>query len=140
MRASEKLTASTILLFREGREDGTTPRIRQEEASLLPYLARKKWHQSYLTGETGRQFLAPAQVEAIEREDKNGGGKRSKHKVVVESIEFLGSRNPDGPPPAPANRSNSRVTASAPHDEELPDSYTPDTPSTGQEDEDPIPF
>ena len=29
-------------------------------------------------------------------EDKNGGGKRSKHKVVVETIEFLGGRNTEG--------------------------------------------
>ena len=28
-----------------------------------------------------------------EWEDKNGGGKRSKHKLVVDSLEFLGSRN-----------------------------------------------
>jgi single-strand DNA-binding protein len=28
-----------------------------------------------------------------EWEDKNGGGKRSKHKLVVDSIEFLGGRN-----------------------------------------------
>lgn len=29
-------------------------------------------------------------------EDKNGGGKRSKHKVVVDSIELLGGRNDGG--------------------------------------------
>jgi single-strand DNA-binding protein len=28
-----------------------------------------------------------------EWEDKNGGGKRSKHKLVVDSVEFLGGRN-----------------------------------------------
>jgi single-strand DNA-binding protein len=31
-----------------------------------------------------------------EWEDKNGGGKRSKHKLVVDSLEFLGGRNDDG--------------------------------------------
>src|SRR5262249_30900243 len=45
-----------------------------------------------------------------EWEDKNGGGKRSKHKVVVESIEFLGARNNEdgggmgGEAPARQNR------------------------------------
>ncbi len=29
-------------------------------------------------------------------EDKNGGGKRSKHKIVVESVELLGGRNAEG--------------------------------------------
>jgi single-strand DNA-binding protein len=28
-----------------------------------------------------------------EWEDKNGGGKRSKHKLIVDSVEFLGSRS-----------------------------------------------
>ena len=31
-----------------------------------------------------------------EWEDKNGGGKRSKHKLVVDSLEFLGGRNDAG--------------------------------------------
>ena len=31
-----------------------------------------------------------------EWEDKNGGGKRSKHKLVVDSLEFLGGRNEGG--------------------------------------------
>lgn len=31
-----------------------------------------------------------------EWEDKNGGGKRSKHKLVVDSLEFLGGRNNEG--------------------------------------------
>ena len=31
-----------------------------------------------------------------EWEDKNGGGKRSKHKIVVENIEFLGGRGDSG--------------------------------------------
>lgn len=35
-------------------------------------------------------------------EDKNGGGKRSKHKVVVESIEFLGGRGMEGDGGGPA--------------------------------------
>jgi single-strand DNA-binding protein len=29
-------------------------------------------------------------------EDKNGGGKRSKHKIVVDGVEFLGSRGGEG--------------------------------------------
>ncbi len=31
-----------------------------------------------------------------EWEDKNGGGKRSKHKLVVDGVEFLGGRNNEG--------------------------------------------
>ncbi|QJW94259.1 single-stranded DNA-binding protein [Frigoriglobus tundricola] len=31
-----------------------------------------------------------------EWDDKNGGGKRSKHKLVVDSVEFLGGRNAEG--------------------------------------------
>ncbi len=31
-----------------------------------------------------------------EWEDKNGGGKRSKHKIIIDSLEFLGARNNDG--------------------------------------------
>lgn len=31
-----------------------------------------------------------------EWEDKNGGGKRSKHKLVVDSLEFLGGRTAEG--------------------------------------------
>jgi single-strand DNA-binding protein len=31
-----------------------------------------------------------------EWEDKNGGGKRSKHKLVVDSLEFLGGKNSEG--------------------------------------------
>lgn len=31
-----------------------------------------------------------------EWEDKNGGGKRSKHKLVVDSLEFLGGRSAEG--------------------------------------------
>ena len=31
-----------------------------------------------------------------EWDDKNGGGKRSKHKLIVDSVEFLGSRSDGG--------------------------------------------
>ncbi len=39
-----------------------------------------------------------------EWDDKNGGGKRSKHKVVVENIEFLGGRDGEGGGEAGAGR------------------------------------
>lgn len=104
------------------------PDTRRNLPELIHQYARK-----------GDPLYIEGRLQLDQWEDKNGGGKRSKHKVVVENIEFLGSRNPDGPPPASANRSGTRPTP-VPSDEEVSDSYTPDTPTTAPEDEDPIPF
>lgn len=43
----------------------------------------------------GDPVFIEGRLQLDQWEDKNGGGKRSKHKVVVESIEFLGG-NRDG--------------------------------------------
>ena len=43
----------------------------------------------------GDPLYIEGRLQLDQWEDKNGGGKRSKHKVVVESIEFLGG-NRDG--------------------------------------------
>jgi single-strand DNA-binding protein len=45
----------------------------------------------------GDPLYIEGRLQLDQWEDKNGGGKRSKHKVVVESIEFLGgNRDGDG--------------------------------------------
>jgi len=104
------------------------PDTRRNLPELIHQFARK-----------GDPLYIEGRLQLDQWEDKNGGGKRSKHKVVVESIEFLGSRNPDGPPPSPMNRAASRPNTTQ-GDEDLPDSYNSDTPPAPQEDEDPIPF
>lgn len=38
----------------------------------------------------GDQIYLEGRLQLDQWEDKNGGGKRSKHKVVVDSVEFLG--------------------------------------------------
>lgn len=40
----------------------------------------------------GDQLFLEGRLQLDEWEDKNGGGKRSKHKLVVENIEFIGGR------------------------------------------------
>ena len=44
----------------------------------------------------GDQMYIEGRLQLDQWEDKNGGGKRSKHKIVVENIEFLGGRSGDG--------------------------------------------
>ena len=41
----------------------------------------------------GDPLYIEGRLQLDQWEDKNGGGKRSKHKIVVDSIEFLGGRN-----------------------------------------------
>src|SRR5579871_2320022 len=40
----------------------------------------------------GRQVYLEGRLELDQWEDKNGGGKRSKHKLVVENVQFLDSK------------------------------------------------
>ncbi len=44
----------------------------------------------------GDPLFIEGRLQLDQWEDKNGGGKRSKHKIVVENIEFLGGRNDGG--------------------------------------------
>lgn len=44
----------------------------------------------------GDPLYIEGRLQLDQWEDKNGGGKRSKHKIVVESLEFLGGRNDGG--------------------------------------------
>jgi single-strand DNA-binding protein len=44
----------------------------------------------------GDSLYIEGRLQLDQWEDKNGGGKRSKHKLVVDSIEFLGGKNSEG--------------------------------------------
>lgn len=44
----------------------------------------------------GDPLFIEGRLQLDEWEDKNGGGKRSKHKIVVDSVELLGGRGGDG--------------------------------------------
>ena len=44
----------------------------------------------------GDPLFVEGRLQLDEWEDKNGGGKRSKHKIVVDSVELLGGRSGDG--------------------------------------------
>ena len=44
----------------------------------------------------GDPLYIEGRLQLEQWEDKNGGGKRSKHKIVVENIEFLGGRGDGG--------------------------------------------
>jgi single-strand DNA-binding protein len=50
--------------------------------------------QSYC--KKGDSLYIEGRLQYDQWEDKNGGGKRSKHKVVVEALEFIGGRDGDG--------------------------------------------
>jgi single-strand DNA-binding protein len=44
----------------------------------------------------GDPMYIEGRLQLDQWEDKNGGGKRSKHKIVVDNIEFLGARSAEG--------------------------------------------
>ena len=50
----------------------------------------------------GSQILIVGRLELDQWEDKNGGGKRSKHKVVAEEIQLLDPKVEGGPQQRPA--------------------------------------
>jgi len=77
-----------------------------------------------------------------EWEDKNGGGKRSKHKLVVDSLEFLGGRSQDGGDGGGSGGGGSRQTgggrSAPPADSGGPEDFGDGGGSSGSGD--PIPF
>ncbi len=88
----------------------------------------------------GSQICIEGRLHLDQWEDKNGGGKRSKHKVIVETVQLLDPKPQDGsgtpasrqPAAAAAGRPAARTrTEDLPYDEEA-------TPAAG--DEDSIPF
>jgi single-strand DNA-binding protein len=44
----------------------------------------------------GKEVFVEGRLQLDEWEDKNGGGKRSKHKIVVDNLELLGGRESGG--------------------------------------------
>lgn len=44
----------------------------------------------------GDSLYIEGRLQLDQWEDKNGGGKRSKHKLVVDNLEFIGGRNSEG--------------------------------------------
>ncbi|MCS7021055.1 MAG: single-stranded DNA-binding protein [Gemmataceae bacterium] len=94
----------------------------------------------YQFARKGDPLYIEGRLQLDQWEDKNGGGKRFKHKVVVESIEFLGSRNPENGAAVPQRAAAARPVAPPPADE-LADSYGNETAaSSTSADDDPIPF
>lgn len=57
----------------------------------------------------GKRLMVEGRLALSVWEDKNGGGKRSKHTVVVENFQFLGAK--DGEKPAAAGRQSHSAPA-----------------------------
>jgi len=85
----------------------------------------------------GDPLFIEGRLQLDQWEDKNGGGKRSKHKIVVESIEFLGSRSNEGGG-SMGGRSGGR--SAAPVDDGGGDEYGGSGGGSGGGGDDPIPF
>jgi len=88
----------------------------------------------------GDPLFIEGRLQLDQWEDKNGGGKRSKHKIVVESIEFLSSRGESGGGTGGSmggGRSSGAARSSAPIDDDGGD-YDRGGNSGGGDD--PIPF
>jgi single-strand DNA-binding protein len=99
----------------------------------------------------GDSLYIDGRLQFDQWEDKNGGGKRSKHKLVVENIEFLGGKGGGGDEgggysggsrqTGGGNRGG-RQSAPPPSDEGGPDDFGGgnDGGSSGGGGNDPIPF
>jgi single-strand DNA-binding protein len=75
----------------------------------------------------GDQLYLEGRLQLDQWEDKNGGGKRSKHKLVIENVEFIGTKTGGGDAPAqdqakPAGKGGKGrgKPAAAPADDEGP--------------------
>ena len=66
------------------------------EAFARPDTKRDLVTLIYQYAKKGDPLFIEGRLQLDQWEDKNGGGKRSKHKVVVESVEFLGGRGDGG--------------------------------------------
>lgn len=64
----------------------------------------------------GSPLLVEGRLQLEQWEDKQGGGKRSKHKLVVDNFQFLGARADDEQPEPEQERGRSRQTV--PKDED----------------------
>ncbi len=98
----------------------------------------------------GDSLYIDGRLQFDQWEDKNGGGKRSKHKIVVENIEFLGARGGDegggggGGNYGGGNRQNSGNRggrpAPPPQDDGGPDDFGGSGGGDSDSNGDPIPF
>jgi len=85
----------------------------------------------------GDQLYLEGRLQLDEWEDKNGGGKRNKHKIVVDSIELLGGKSDggggmdgddSGGAPARGRPQQQRGGGSSPPDEDQGGGPDPDIP------------
>lgn len=97
----------------------------------------------------GKQLLVEGRLKYETWEDKQGGGKRSKHKVVIDGFQFLGGRDGAGAAPgAPADAGGGEAEQSSPPARpaparSAPSNPAPEAPPIGEEQhfkEDEIPF
>jgi single-strand DNA-binding protein len=89
----------------------------------------------------GDPLFIEGRLQLDQWEDKNGGGKRSKHKIVVESIEFLGGRSDGGG--TGGGSTGGRMSggrSSAPPDDGGGEEYGGGGGGSGGGGDDPIPF
>jgi len=62
----------------------------------------------------GKNIFIEGRLKLDQWEDKQGGGKRYKISVVVESFQFIGARDPNAAPPSGGNATENRPARPAP--------------------------
>lgn len=72
----------------------------------------------------GHQCFIEGRLKLEQWEDKNGGGKRSKVKVIIDSVQFL-EKKEDGESRPAAQKETSSFKSSAPPEEYVGGEYTP---------------
>lgn len=87
----------------------------------------------------GDPLFIEGRLQLDQWEDKNGGGKRSKHKIVVDSIELLGGRS-DGGGMGGSTGGGRPASRPAPVTDDDGGDYGGSAPAGGSGDGDPIPF
>lgn len=115
------------------------------EAFARPDTKRDLVNLIHQYAKQGDQLYIEGRLQLDEWMDKTTNQKRSKHKIVVENLEFLGSRSPDGGEGGgggrPVGYGGGRPAAgrpmSPPPDEGGGDEFGSGEPAGG---EDPIPF
>lgn len=88
-------------------------------------------------GEKGKQMYFEGRLKLDQWEDKNGGGKRSKLSVVVESFQFLGGRDSNGEQQQQRSRPDTRKM-----EQRVRERPEPESPFSGEQEfkDDDIPF
>jgi len=91
----------------------------------------------------GKPIFIEGRLKYDTWEDKQGGGKRSKLSVVVESFQFIGARDPNASPQSAAPDQAQRPARPPPRQQPAPPSDAQPQPPIGEEQhfkEDDIPF